>query len=172
MHGSAAVNLGGSLEESMSDTLTELSDLSRKLNQASDRLNSTISEINSKLGGLNLGVEVWLASRPFGCSDREEFRLGYCDVEGEWQLAVRRRTSDRWDGPIDDAPEDAIDEECRPLLKVGRNLRLDALPLIPMLLGAIKQRGERLLEEIAEAEKSATSAGVVEHGWTFGRKDR
>jgi hypothetical protein len=147
---------GGSLEESMTDPFVELSDLSHKLNQASDRLNSTISGINLNLRRLNLGLEVWLTNRPIRCSDQEEIWIGYCEIEGEWQLGVKRRTCDQsWDGPIDDAPEDAIEEDYRALLKVSRGLRLDAVSLIPKLLYEIKRRGESLLEEIAAAERSA-----------------
>jgi hypothetical protein len=140
----------------MSDSFVGLSELSRKLNQASDRLNSTISRIKSKLGRLNLGLEVRLPELPIWRDDREEVWIGYCEIEGEWQLAVRRRTCDpEWDEPIEDAPDDAIHEDCRPLLKVGRGLRLDALPLVPKLVDEIKRRAESLLEQITEAEEAA-----------------
>ena len=140
----------------MSDNFSELSDLSRKLNEASDRINSTISATNSKLNRLNLGFEVWLTNQPVSSNDTEEICLGYCEVEGEWQLTLRRRTCDpNWDGPMEDAPDEAIDEDYRPLLKAGRGLRLDALALMPRLAEEIRRRGEFLLREIDEAEKSA-----------------
>jgi hypothetical protein len=102
----------------VTDTFHELSDISRKLNQASDRLNSSISGINSKLGRLNFGMEVWLTHRPIWRNDRQEAWIGYCEIEGEWQLAIKRRTCvESWDGPMEDAFEDAIEEDRRPLLK-------------------------------------------------------
>ncbi len=140
----------------MIDTFDELSDLSRKLNQASDRINSTISTINSKLNRLNLGVEVWLEHATIKSTDWEAFNIGYCEIEGEWQLAVRRSTCEPNSyGPIEDVPSEAIEVDYRPLLKAGRGLRLDALSLIPKLVDEIKQRVESLLKEIAEVENSA-----------------
>lgn len=142
----------------MTDTFHELSDVSRKLNQASDRLNSTISGINSKLGRLNFGLEVWLTHRPIWHNDRQEAWIGYCEIEGEWQLAINRRTCVKsWDGPIEDALEDAIENDYRPLLKVSRELRLDALQLVESLLHEIRRRAEFLVREIGEAEKFGQS---------------
>jgi hypothetical protein len=139
------------LEESMSDMFSELDDLSRRLNDASDRINSTISVTNAKLNMLNLGLEVWLVNRPVFRSDCEEIWLGYCEIEGEWQLAVRRRTCEH--GPLEDVDEEEIEDDCRPLLRASRALRLDALPLIRELADEIKHRAEGLLQEITNAER-------------------
>jgi hypothetical protein len=59
--------------------------------------------------------------------------------------------------PIEDAFGDAIEDDYRPLLKVSRGLRLDALELVEDLLHEIKRRAEFLLREIREAEKFGKS---------------
>jgi hypothetical protein len=154
----------------MVDTISELSDLSRKLNQQSDKLNAVISSINSKLGRLNLGIEVWLTNRPIMEDDLEDLDdrgqptdpyfdatvLGYCRVGDEWQLAV--------EDIVKVIKYDEVGEQytivknptsLRPLLRATREVRAQAMALIPTLLDSIKVEATDLLGSIERAEKAA-----------------
>lgn len=159
------------LEESVVDTINELSDLSIELNQQSDKLSSIISSVNSKLGKLNLGIEVWLERNPLeaeGYRDthddeghridryREVTLLGYCKVEDEWQLAVKaaifQTETGRWGGEYEETVNPVSPTS---LLKASRNLRSKAMSLLPELLDILKARAVSLLQGIEKAEEAA-----------------
>src|SRR4029077_11847379 len=90
------------------NNLTELSHLATKLNSQSNELNSAIDALNNQLTSLNLGLEVWLDTRPiedsglyyiqnrghkqFGKKARDLAKLGYSKVEDKWQLAIKDET--------------------------------------------------------------------------------
>ena len=160
------------LEESVVHSIQELSELSRKLNQKSDQLNTLISSVNEKLSKLNLGVEAWLIDAPIITSDyddwdyendcrmepeREASLLGYCEVEGAWQLAVRDVTlvekQSQYDGHNYEEAKNS--RRTTPFLKASRNIRVQAMRLIPALLDLLKASADRLVKGIEEAEKAA-----------------
>ena len=138
----------------MVDTINELSDLSRRLNQKSDQLNELIGSINRKLANLNFGIEVWTMSEAVKAEGPSMAFLGYAKVEDEWQLAVWDRdevlrTEDKGGGLH------RIGQNVWSLLKVSREVRLQAMPLVPRLLDDIKRRAEELLAGLARAEEAA-----------------
>jgi hypothetical protein len=143
------------LEESkVVDTINELSDLSRRLNQKSDQLNDLIRSINRKLAKFNFGIEVWTMPEAVKSEGSSMAVLGYTKIEDEWQLAV-------WDRDdvlrTDDKGGDLhrIGQNVWPLLKVTREVRLQAMPLVPRLLDDIERRAEELLNGLAQAEEAA-----------------
>ncbi len=153
----------------MVDTITELSSLSKKLNKDSNKLNSIISSINESLAKLNLGLEVWLTTPVVSddwkdyddTSDRvapwcEATILGYTRVEDQWQLTVQEATLVKLDDRYGNEYNEAKNSRTPiPLLKASREVRLNAMSLLPMLLDELKRRGEELLQEIAKAEQAA-----------------
>ncbi len=153
----------------MVDTIKELSSLSKKLNEESNKLNSIISSINESLVKLNLGLEVWLTT-PVVSDDWNDYDeasdqvapwceatlLGCTRVEDQWQLAVQEATLVKLhDQYGNEYNEPRNSRTPIPLLKASREVRLNAMSLLPMLLDELKRRGEELLQEIAKAEQAA-----------------
>jgi len=155
----------------MVDTINELSDLSRTLNQKSDKTNSIISTINKKLASLNFGLEVWVEDWPITSGDLKKVYsgqtgllprqksvtyLGYCNIEDGWQLAAKTGTLvEDWDKDSEDTFTELTEVEYQPLLKAAREIRVEALPLVPKLLDEIKRKAESLLKSIDDAERAA-----------------
>ena len=154
----------------MVDNIAELSEVSRKLNQKSDTLRTTIISLNEKLASLKLGVEAWLANSPIERSDpyydherdehasfplHNETWLGYCRFENElgWALAVKsvvlQLMNDR------NQEHKIVEAQTKPLLDATRQVRLEAMRLVPELLDTVKKRAEDLLESIDRAENAA-----------------
>jgi hypothetical protein len=152
----------------MQDTINELSELSRKLNEKSDQLSTIITSINEKLGAMNLGVEVWLEHQALemGATKhrpdeqdcdvmyQEGEVLGYCRIDGTWQLAVKTCWYDFVEDDCDVEPTPVVNSE-DPLLKASRSIRIKALELLPQLLDQIKTGAQKMLEGIESAEKAA-----------------
>jgi hypothetical protein len=151
----------------MVNSINELSEVSRRLNQKSDKINAVIKGINEKLDALNFGLEVWLdaedladnhwQSQPESQNYREKsvIFLGYCAIEGTWQLAVKGGTLTQvWDrGEIE--TEELTNVEYKTLLKATRTIRMKALPLIPQLLDLVKAEAEKVINSIDEAGEAA-----------------
>ena len=155
----------------MVETFKELSSLSRQLNIQSNKLASIISSINKNLSDLNFGVAVWIENDPVISNDwRDEHYdvevdhrvvrtcratlLGYCQVEDAWQLAVK-------DVTLSDDPDNTYNYEIsnsiqpHSLLSASREERIKAMRLLPKLLDLIKEEGEKLIEQISQAEAAA-----------------
>jgi len=164
----------------MDNVLGELSYLSDKLNQKSDKLNSAICAVNTKLGKLKLGIEVWLESPPLELGEHQDVTdfggkrlggyrrvklLGYARVGRKWQLAVRQARMLTETGELVDEfeyPETPMQnlQEPRPvppcaLLDASRQVRSDAMALVPHLIALLKERGESLLRAVESAERVA-----------------
>jgi hypothetical protein len=150
--------------------INDLSDLSRKLNQKSDTLNKIISSINTKLMKMNLGVEVWLENYPVVAGDKETTDknynptnphrwatlLGYCLVHDDWQLAVKDVTLVTKLNDADEEYEELTDPcDLKPLLEASREVRTEAMRLVPVLMDSIIVSAGRVLRSIEEAEKAA-----------------
>ena len=133
--------------------MQEFDDLSRQLNSASDTINPTITTLNTKLRSLNLGVEVWLTEALFNSQPGGPRRegvgpyLGYCNVEDQWQLAVREQS--------DAVYLSASTGECAasvPLTKASRRVRIAALEQLPVLVSRLKEEAQRVLKVIQDAK--------------------
>lgn len=154
----------------MIDNIAGLSEVSRKLNKKSDTLNTTIISLNEKLAKLHLGIETWLPNSPIEQSDpyydyerdehgnfplHNETWLGYCRFdEVGWALAVKRVVLQIVDRSLENK---IVEAETKPLLDTSRQIRLEAMKLLPGLLDAVKKRAEELVESIDKAEKAAAT---------------
>lgn len=157
----------------MNASLNELSDVSARLNAKSNNLNKLISSTNERLQEMNFGTEVWLTDDAIETSDTETVHrerpdvevapfydatlLGYCEVEDEWQLAVKNTTVVEKTNPYGGNTYNALQDSRRPfpLLKASRAIRMKAMRLIPALLDELKSEAEQLLKSIEEAEAQA-----------------
>lgn len=158
----------------MVDTIAELAELSRQLNQSSDKINSIISTINKKLATLNLGITAWVTQFPIETDDSVETPddfgepifpnqknvayLGYCKLEGDWQLALKKGILQEFSRSVESVgvrAAEVTDVTYVPLLKASRELRARAIGVVPSLLDMIKNLAEHLLRNIEHAEKAA-----------------
>ncbi len=154
-------------ENDLLKKLKNLEATARELNIDSDKLNRIIASLNLKLAAMNLGFEGWLDQpletseiEPLYLSDeKQSYRhyetvLGYAEVEGKWQLALKTT------GFLDEVAE-ANDEpppsqrlnipQLKSLLKASRQLRLKALAAMPDLLDALNERASGMVETIQGA---------------------
>jgi hypothetical protein len=145
----------------------ELAAIAGKLNAESNDLNKTITSLNARFAEINVGVEVWLPLSQGGLrynrrvSPPEKYEentfLGYGKVgpDEKWQLAVREDTlTYNWDN--DEKEEYVVTEsDCTPLLKASRDIRIQAMELVPELLEALKRAAQEKLRIIQGAKKLA-----------------
>lgn len=149
--------------------LSELAPLAKNLNDKSNELNSIISTTNEKLDALNLGVEVWTPT-PIVSGDyeydqgarppqryREAVYLGYAEVEGKWQLAVKEATLETKSDDFRREYEVAANTQVRPLSSASRRIRTTAMAEIPRLLDQLKHAAEELISAIDAGKKAAES---------------
>jgi hypothetical protein len=156
------------LEESVVDTINELSDLASKLNEKSDTLNQAIKSMNEMLQRLNLGVEAWVADPVLSVEDsyyrdnddeqkwpiHRETWLGYSKGPFEtWQLVTKDVTLDHNDEVI------SSDGHCA-LLSSPRPIRARAMKLFPRLLDEIKSEAESVLNDVDEGVEAAHKAAA------------
>jgi hypothetical protein len=137
----------------MVDAFGELSDLSRQLNSASNTINTTIEGINKRLRSLNLGIETWLDEplvKPLPGNPTHDAigpYLGFCDVEEQWQLAVRGSATGAYvTGWTGDLPR-------TPLTKASREVRIAAIEQVPWLFSRLNDEARRVLKAVHEARR-------------------
>jgi hypothetical protein len=160
-----------------SDSFNELVSLAAQLNAQSENLNHSISAFNRKLASLNLGLEVWLSDQiPLQDSGQYYIRdqnarhgwkkgrdltiLGFCEVENEWQLAVRTETliyeADIYEGDIHEPIPDHV-VTC-PLLKANRSLRTSAIVELDNLVCSLKEKAKEVLQSMASVKQLSAVA--------------
>src|SRR5215472_6596022 len=118
---------------------TELSNLSNhavELNQKSDSWNEVIESWNARLAAMNIGLEYWLdepleetgmfSPGPEKPLCEIDTYLGYCEIGGKWQLALKETTTeyipDR-DDPQHYPPDPIPSDLYTALLKAPRSIR-------------------------------------------------
>jgi hypothetical protein len=172
----------------MTATLSELSKLSKQLNEDSKRVNDLITQANNALESMNLGVETWLkqmlwrgeyfapvpdwapvqgsyadnlgSDEDTGTATARNFKavqLGYAKTENGYQVAVRSVTIEEYG---ESAERIVNPGDPQPLIKASRNLRIDALALLPQLTDAIKDRVQGLLSNIEKAKNIGVDIGA------------
>lgn len=149
-----------------SDKFAELTELSRRLNKDSDEVTSLIEQFEKKLKSLSLGIEIWLSKNPLQTdinqgdlrrSEHKETWLGYARLENKWALAVKdvRVCDGQFDGDENMPYREVFDlGNARSLVEASRLLRLEAVPKLGRLLGALKAKTESLLAELEKAKST------------------
>ena len=88
-------------------------------------------------------------------------QLGYGRTESGYQLAVRSITVEEYTTLNGEARERIVNPgDSQPLIKASRNLRIDALALLPSLTDAIKSRIQGLLSNIEKARNINVDIGA------------
>jgi hypothetical protein len=101
-----------------------------------DPIHPLIESFERQLNGLRLAVTADL-DEDITADDGTAMRIGYGKTP-RWGLVYRRREKSVWSRPISllDAPVD---------------IRLKALPVLPKLLGAVKEATEKTLSELRDS---------------------
>jgi hypothetical protein len=116
--------------------LSQLSELSGRLEKENDSINHLLESFQTELCELGLDVPAYVDVKAPGA----KLELGY-DQAPKWCLVYRSWVNEeaRWDEP-------------QPLVLAARDVRILALPLLPKLLGAVKDSTEKTLDEIKAAK--------------------
>lgn len=89
---------------------------------------------------------------------RKAVQLGYARAENTFQLSVRSVTIEEFVNPAGEFAERIVNPgDPQPLTKASRNLRIDALGLLPQLTDEIKHRVQTLLENIEKGKMANSS---------------
>jgi hypothetical protein len=160
-------------DEELSHPLSERQQNARQLNEASDSINQTILAIEQKIIASNVGLACWLTdypiveSTPNHWEDHDnishkawsEMILGFAKLDQNegWRLAVFERTTevfDKQDADGEWAEETKIDDEdATPLYRASRELRIEALQKMPLMIKLLSEKAKASLQAIAKAKK-------------------
>jgi hypothetical protein len=87
---------------------------------------------------------------------RHAVQLGYSRAENTFQLAIRSVTIEEFVNAVGEFCERIVNPgDPQPLIKASRNLRIDALGLIPALTDAIEDRVQELLSNVEQEKHRA-----------------
>ena len=156
--------------------LKDLEPTAKRLNAATDELNKALQTIQDKLNAMGVGVEAWIDEpltatdwrdifdrddEPTGHREFDADELGYGRLGDGWALLVRTRRYVEGPDPgtgflKTEAYEDSPGER-KPLLRAARNLRVEAVALIPNLIDVLKAQADHALKRIEQAKKIAES---------------
>ena len=93
---------------------------------------------------------------------RHAVQLGYAKVESMFQLAIRSVTIEEFVNPAGEFAERLVNPgDPKALTKATRNLRIDALGLIPALTDAIKARVQELLSNVEKEKNDAERTYII-----------
>lgn len=104
-----------------------------------DPIHPLIESFQRQLNGLQLAVTAEL-DEDIAADDGTALRIGY-GQSPQWGLVYRRREKSMWSRPIR-------------LLDAPVEIRLKALPVLPKLLGAVKEATEKTLSELRSRPKA------------------
>lgn len=146
----------------MSDDIKELKSIASRLNESSDALNDSLNQINAQLNKMNIGLTVWLEDPPLSIRSLEDLTdklvfLGYAKTSNGWGLAVKAITDEHgfYDGDPDSPYTVRTEGAIRPLMKTSRELRVEAIRLLPQLIELVRKRAESAVESIEIAKQLA-----------------
>ena len=157
----------------MLDSLRELITTAPRLNESSDSLNSILTQINEQLNQLNIGLSEWLEGPPLTnrgiepsgylrkqhvYSVEEKEILGYAKLKNGWGLAVQNVTlvHGYFEGDKNCPFTNVVEGEIRPLLNCSRDIRSRSIELLPDLFKLLKEKAEKVIEDIDKAKKFAS----------------
>lgn len=149
--------------------LSDLSAVAAKLNTESDSINEILDAWEAKLSALNIGIEAWVTvsseERSVEVEDEDEDNRGdNKDVPGsvDHQLGwVDGQLMTRWITYRGDLKDDYGRQEwqeisrdrVRAIRSASREIRIEALEVLPRLLGQLKEEVEAAIAKIERAKK-------------------
>jgi hypothetical protein len=154
----------------------DLEPLSERLNAASDELSQNLQVIQDRLNGLGIELEAWV-SEPLLTSDWRDIldrnleptryreysadELGYGRTVDGWALIVRTR---RYvEGPNEQGFNDTdiyISENSKTLLHASRELRFEAVRLLPALIETLQSQAKNVIDRVEQVKKNHGLAEV------------
>jgi hypothetical protein len=135
--------------------LSELAAAVKILNEESDDINATLKSVNARLGALNIGFEVWE-----GPWERAHVphQIGFAKVGERWELAVRTcqaaRNVDQFGWETYDAVAGSYGD-ARSILQAPRNVRIDALTVLPDIICDLESEIHSSLDVIRKGKEIA-----------------
>ncbi|HTV81498.1 MAG TPA: hypothetical protein VME18_02520 [Acidobacteriaceae bacterium] len=148
--------------------LTELAPLAATLNEESNELNQTIASLNERIAALNLGISVWSQLLDDDDETGQQYQLGFTAIEvGDkktWQLAYRQRRriyDEVHDDPIEDDDVPHFFSPI-PVLQTSRNLRIECLDFVPVLLREMKKEAEYKIAAMRKGKEIVAELGAVD----------
>ncbi|SRR6266851_4467662 len=145
--------------------LKDLAAVATQLNEESDDLNEVLDAWDEKLRSLNIGLERWVAissedqsvTVEDGSDTKDvpgsvEQQLGWAkyDIGGGWRLVTREAT---YRGDADSGWQKIEQSLSQPIGEASREVRIEALEVLPRLLQELKESAEKAVAKIARAKK-------------------
>lgn len=145
--------------------LSTIESSSKRLNTVSDTSNAVLRNIEKRLAEANIGLEVWwdekavthvgstaLRGDETACWHTQQ--LGFSRIADQWCLAVRTIRNADYFFEGEECRREAVDGHPTSLLRAPRNIRLDALRLMPEFLVFL----QKAIEDTAANLETATAA--------------
>jgi hypothetical protein len=154
-----------SQEVDLSSVLSTIESSSKHLNSVSNNSNAVLRNIEKRLIDANIGLEVWWDKKTLDYIGSTDLRhdetacwrtqqLGFTRIGGDWCLAVRTTRNGAYYFEGDEDVREAVDGEPTALLRAPRNIRLEALRLMPEFLVFL----QKVIEETTGNLETATAA--------------
>ena len=153
-------------EADFSTILARFTKTARQLNDASTTLNSILQKVEKSVVDANAGVEVWLeqpslassdaTGSAYGHSSWTEDLLGFAKVDGAWCLAIKTvmHETGYYEGDMDSPYHNQhVTGEAMPLAQASRDLRIEAVRLIPALLDRMTEAAQSRIRTIEDAKR-------------------
>jgi hypothetical protein len=151
-------------EASFSTHLAQFLQTTERLNEASQNLNAILKRVEKSIVDANCGIEVWL-EQPLSTTDstgspsRSMWNadvLGFAKLEGTWCLAIKtlRHETGFFEGDPD-CPYHEVHAvgDVMPLTQASRDLRIEALRLLPALIDQLTVVANDRIKTISEAKR-------------------
>jgi hypothetical protein len=151
-------------EANFSTHLTRFLQTTERLNEASKHVNTILKRVEKSIVDANCGIEVWL-EQPLSTTDstgspsRSTWNadvLGFAKIDGSWCLATKtlRHETGFFEGDPD-CPyrETHAVGEVMPLTQASRDLRIEALRLLPALIDELSVAADNRVKTITEAKR-------------------
>ena len=122
------------------EAIDELGTMGSALWKNSDELNVKFNEITKMLNDKKVSISAWTDSIIYKEGDSVEYKLGYCKINDEWQLACRKYFTN------DSRPAFPVS-----LVTVRRELRIEAAKYLNELLNILKLKLEKYNADVEDA---------------------
>lgn len=146
----------------LKDALSGLTNIAQQLNEESDSVNELIATVEDAINQAKPGVEAWLSTyveHEIASSTRYDEDRG-CDVRSYWVIGYGPAGGENWGILARQDEVDAKEENPTPRLisfvkslsACPRNIRIDAAPLLEVLVYQVRERAEEMLNSLREAK--------------------
>lgn len=148
-------------DEQLSQLLSDLRESAKQLNEASDSINEIISSVEKQIIDSKVGLECWVrmsitdpaetCDNDYKVVDQVATELGFTKLEEGWGLAIRK-VNYTTRGYEETNVEYGVSER---LSRESREIRIDALERVPVLIKSLTLAATSKTQSIAKAKKLA-----------------